>query len=482
MGDPAVRLGHVLLGPACSGPLPPSNARAGDEVVAGRTGCVEHWPDGDASWSATGAVGGPAGLRRRASPLRAAAARRPSTRAQHAPGWRPSSIPPSPSGCGRDGASSSTSTGRSRPCSSACRRCPLDDREAVAALQRFLAAAVRRDRALRRPLPPPRHRRERAACSWPSSARRSATRTTRSAPSAAAWSCSRLPGGPYRAGVAPERCTAARSGPDARREYAVIGDSVNLAARLMQAAETGSSSSIARRTSGSGDTPSTTGSRRSPSRARRAGSTSGRCGRCGSSAPWRPSRRSTCRSWAATAEVARIGAAVGRVQNGEGHVLVVTGDAGIGKSRLVAEVVRAATSARFHGRRRRLPVARHDHQLPGLALDLARSPASRHVAAGRRSSRRSSWTGSRGTPPDAAQRAPLLAPVLNVPMPDSALIAPLDPQTRDGLLRTLLLECLCDHRVVDADPARARGLPLDRPAPPPPCWSSSPAASATGAC
>ena len=46
--------------------------------------------------------------------------------------------------------------------------------------------------------------------------------------------------------------------------------------------------------------------------------------------------------------------------------------------------------------------------------------------------------------PDAAQRAPLLAPVLKLPMPDSPLIAPLDPQTRDGLLRTLLLECLCD--------------------------------------
>ena len=46
--------------------------------------------------------------------------------------------------------------------------------------------------------------------------------------------------------------------------------------------------------------------------------------------------------------------------------------------------------------------------------------------------------------PDAAQRAPLLAPVVRFPMPDSPLVAALDPQTRDGLLRTLLLECLCD--------------------------------------
>ena len=62
-----------------------------------------------------------AGLRRRVAPV-PRPRRRPSTTAR-SPGWRPSSIPPSPSGCGRDGASSSTSSGRSRPCSSDCRRC-----------------------------------------------------------------------------------------------------------------------------------------------------------------------------------------------------------------------------------------------------------------------------------------------------------------------------------------------------------------------
>ena len=45
---------------------------------------------------------------------------------------------------------------------------------------------------------------------------------------------------------------------------------------------------------------------------------------------------------------------------------------------------------------------------------------------------------------DAAQRVPLLAPVLNLPLPDSALTAPLDPKARDGLLRALLLTCLRD--------------------------------------
>jgi predicted ATPase len=50
---------------------------------------------------------------------------------------------------------------------------------------------------------------------------------------------------------------------------------------------------------------------------------------------------------------------------------------------------------------------------------------------------------------DAARRASLLGPVLNLRIPDSDFIAPLDPQTRDGLLRSLLLECL-RHRASSA--------------------------------
>ena len=45
----------------------------------------------------------------------------------------------------------------------------------------------------------------------------------------------------------------------------------------------------------------------------------------------------------------------------------------------------------------------------------------------------------------SGQRAPLLGPVVNLPMPDSELTAALDPQGRDELLRALLLECLRDR-------------------------------------
>ena len=48
-----------------------------------------------------------------------------------------------------------------------------------------------------------------------------------------------LPGGPYRVGVATGAVYCGEVGTDVRREYAVIGDSVNLAARLMCAAREG---------------------------------------------------------------------------------------------------------------------------------------------------------------------------------------------------------------------------------------------------
>ena len=131
------------------------------------------------------------------------------------------------------------------------------------------------------------------------------------------------------------------------------------------------------------------------------------------------------------------------MQNGEGHVLVVTGDAGIGKSRLVAEAVRAATRRGFTvvgGASRSHATTTSYLVWRSIWRDLLRLDTSLPIAEQRaqlveRIARHA---------PDAAQRAPLLAPVLRLPMADSPLIAALDPQTRDGLLRTLLLECLCD--------------------------------------
>ena len=80
-----------------------------------------------------------------------------------------------------------------------------------------------------------------------------------------------------------------------------------------------------------------------------------------------------------------------------------------------------------------------------------------------RSSRRSSSTGSRarGRLRTSARRCSHR--FSTSPCPTANSPPPLDPQTRDELLRSLLLECLRRPRGDDAAAARARGLPLDRP-------------------
>lgn len=252
-----------------------------------------------------------------------------------------------------------------------------------------------------------------------------------------------LPGGPYRVGVATGAVYCGEVGTDARREYAVIGDSVNLAARLMGAAREGQL--LVDRATYERVRRHTVHERLAPLAVK---------GKTGRIDVWSVRSVREERALASEpaaglplvgreAQVARIEAVVGQVQNGDGHVLVVTGDAGIGKSRLVAEAVRAATRRGFTvvgGASRSHATTTSYLVWRSVWRDLLRLDTSLPVADQRaqlvdRIAQRA---------PDAAQRAPLLAPVLTLPMPDSPLIAPLDPQTRDGLLRTLLLECLCD--------------------------------------
>ena len=156
-----------------------------------------------------------------------------------------------------------------------------------------------------------------------------------------------LPGGPFRAGVTTGSVYCGEVGSDARREYAVIGDSVNLAARLMQAAEPGQ---LLDRPpdlrAGRATPPSTTSSAPITRQGQvRAGSTSGRSTRCGTG-PRRPAPRRPPASplVGREAEVARAQALVGRALAGEGQVVCLTGEAGIGKSRLGAEIVRIGAS------------------------------------------------------------------------------------------------------------------------------------------
>ena len=138
-------------------------------------------------------------------------------------------------------------------------------------------------------------------------------------------------------------------------------------------------------------------------------------------------------------EVARVRALVERALAGEGQVVCLTGEAGIGKSRLAAEVVRMAEdlgspfggACRSHGTTTSYLVWR---SIWSDLLELDTLAADRR-AGGALVDRSRDATAARAS-------APLLAPVVNLPMPDSELTASLDPQARDELLRSLLLECL----------------------------------------
>ena len=133
----------------------------------------------------------------------------------------------------------------------------------------------------------------------------------------------------------------------------------------------------------------------------------------------------------------------------------------------------------FAGHRRRVPLPRHHHQLPRLALDLARSPGAGHVAADRRSSRRSSSTGSRGATAAraSARRCSRRSSTSRCPTASSSRRSTRSAAT--GSCDPSCSTACAISRRRRAAAARARGLPLDRPGLARRCSSSSPAASAT---
>ena len=72
-------------------------------------------------------------------------------------------------------------------------------------------------------------------------------------------------------------------------------------------------------------------------------------------------------------ELELIAAKMDLALEGKGQVVGVTGEAGMGKSRLVAEVIRLARRRGLTGLRRRLPVRRREHLLPGVEPDFPRA-------------------------------------------------------------------------------------------------------------
>jgi class 3 adenylate cyclase/tetratricopeptide (TPR) repeat protein len=250
----------------------------------------------------------------------------------------------------------------------------------------------------------------------------------------------RLPGGPFRVGITTGLVFCGEIGSNLRRYYTVVGDSVNLAARLLQAAQPGQllidGPTFQRVEAGA------VGERLQPIIVKgKAGPVNAWAVRAARERPGlqllepQPSGRLVGRD----AEIGTIHAVARRALAGRGQVLSLSGDAGIGKSRLVAEAVAVGERLGFaiHGGACRSYGTTTGYVVwrPIVRGLLAVDPA---LPSEEQRAQIDNRMGAYG--PDWAVRAPLLAPVLGLPMPDSNLTRSLDPRTRAELLRSLLLD------------------------------------------
>jgi class 3 adenylate cyclase/tetratricopeptide (TPR) repeat protein len=251
-----------------------------------------------------------------------------------------------------------------------------------------------------------------------------------------------LPGGPYRGGVSTGQVYCGEVGSDIRREYAVVGDTVNLAARLMQAAPPGhllidqATHERVRDVVLDGRPAAVSAKGKAKPvpvwivrGAREVGPPAAR------PAPGPLIGRAS--------EMGLLDAFAQHVRSGRGQLIWLHGEAGIGKTRLADETGGIARQSGFtehsgggrsQGRSTSYLVWRSIwRELLGVDRDLPIS------------AQRSALTERAARYDGSGQRAPLLAAVINVPMAETEFSAQLEPAGREELLRSTLLACLRDH-------------------------------------
>jgi class 3 adenylate cyclase/tetratricopeptide (TPR) repeat protein len=248
--------------------------------------------------------------------------------------------------------------------------------------------------------------------------------------------------GPAQIGISQGRMRAGAYGGTHHRTYGVLGDEVNLAARLMMAAQPGQIlvSEAARRSFSSHFVLEAL----SPIRVK------------GKSAPveiFALTGIQPTRAVAATvlnvalpligrqAELTQLTEKLSLAAAGRGQMVGIAGEAGIGKSRLVAELLPIATEQGFalyggecesYGLNSSYLVWQPIWRAL-LGLDGAWSVAQQISALHAR---------LRALQPTFSTRAPLFGAVLKLAIPDNDLTQGLDPKLRKSLLEELLVDCL----------------------------------------
>ncbi|KAA3664885.1 MAG: hypothetical protein DWQ04_03420, partial [Chloroflexi bacterium] len=243
-------------------------------------------------------------------------------------------------------------------------------------------------------------------------------------------------------GISRGRLRTGAYGGSMRRTYGVLGDDVNLAARLMQLAQPGEILVSARVWSGAKD--AFTWENRPDTIIK------------GKSEPvpvykveahFQPAAirlqepNYTLPMVGRESEIAQIKAVFQPVLKGKGQILHISGEAGIGKSRLVAEIVHHATELKINGLGGEcqsygtkssylvwqriwqgffnLPTEQsRDEQLIHLEKELTQIN------------------------PSFAARMPILSPVINLQIPDNDLTHSFDAKLRKSSLESMLVDCL----------------------------------------